>query len=60
MENQRMRYKVMRIKKGIKLIDVAKAIDCSHSLISLYESNKCDMSLDKVRKYKAYIEEYKV
>lgn len=55
----REEYFLKRRKKNIKLKELAKYIGCSQALISLYETGKCDMSLDKLEKYRNYIENHK-
>jgi len=50
-------YTIKRRKKGITITEIAKAINVSISLLSKYEKNHCEMSIEKVRKYKKYIDE---
>lgn len=55
----REEYFLKRRKKNIKLKELANHICCSQALISLYETGKCDMSLEKLEKYRLYIENHK-
>ncbi|MGD8191513.1 XRE family transcriptional regulator [Brevibacillus ginsengisoli] len=55
--NQRELYTIKRRKKKIKLSEIASHLRCSVSLISEWERGNCNMSNDKARKYKEYIEE---
>jgi len=50
-------YTIRRRKKGITITEIAKGIKVSVSLLSKYEKNHCDMSIEKVRNYKKYIDE---
>lgn len=52
-------WKLKRIGKGIKLSgDLAKYVNCTHSLISMYENEKAPMAANKIERYKAFIEAY--
>lgn len=51
----REEYFLKRRKKNIRLKELASYISCSQALISLYETGKCDMSKEKLDKYKEYI-----
>ena len=55
---EKTQYFLMRRKKGITLQVVAKACDCSISLLSLYENDKANMEQEKVMKYKEFIGNY--
>jgi len=55
--NERTEYKLERIRKKIKLIDVVKAIGISAGTISRYENDKRDMTEEVIEKYKKYIDE---
>jgi len=50
-------YLIKRRKKGITHTELAEHIDCSQSLISLYERGKTKMDVHKVIKYQEYIDE---
>lgn len=54
--NERELYLILRRRKGISQIELARVLNCSQSLISRFEKNKCEMSDDKIKKYKQYIE----
>lgn len=54
--NERELYLILRRRKKISQIELAKVLNCSQSLISRYEKNECEMSDDKIKKYKQYIE----
>lgn len=54
--NERELYLILRRRKGISQIELAKVLNCSQSLISRFEKNKCEMSDDKIKRYKQYIE----
>lgn len=49
---------LLRRRKGIKLTQISKEINCSISNLSRYENGKVEMSHDKVIKYKNYIINY--
>lgn len=53
--NERELYLIKRRRKGISQIELAKVLNCSQSLISRYEKNECEMSDDKIKRYKQYI-----
>jgi uncharacterized protein YqhQ len=57
--SDRMSWKLQRIQKKIKIRQLQDYLKCTHALISMYENEKCEMSPEKVRKYKQYIEEHK-
>ncbi|MFB7304650.1 XRE family transcriptional regulator [Heyndrickxia sporothermodurans] len=50
-------YILKRRKKKIRLHQI-DFIGCSQSLISQYETSKCEMDKAKVEKYKAFIDNY--
>lgn len=54
--NERELYLILRRRKRISQIELAKVLNCSQSLISRFEKNECEMSEDKIKKYKQYIE----
>ena len=56
---EREEYILKRRAKGITLSEIAKAIKCSQSLLSQYERGKANMSMQKFKKYKEYIDNYK-
>ncbi|WP_136606450.1 helix-turn-helix domain-containing protein [Paenibacillus dokdonensis] len=54
--SERMEWKIKRIQRNIKQIDVAAYLKCSSTLISLYENNKGEMSPERINRYKQFIE----
>lgn len=54
--NEKDMYMVKRKKKKIRLVTIAKEINCSPSLLSKYENDLCEMAEDKIIKYKEYID----
>jgi len=52
------KYIVWRKRKKITIVNIAKEIGCSHSLISKYETGVADMSNDKIVKYRSIIVKY--
>jgi predicted transcriptional regulator len=56
--DKRLYYTMQRKRKHIKLKEVAEYIQCSKSLISMYENSQANLSPDKERKYIEYIENY--
>lgn len=48
-------YFLLRREKRITLTELAKAIGCSQSLLSKYETDNCNMCSIKIKKYKEYI-----
>lgn len=54
--NERELYLILRRRKKISQIELAKVLNCSQSLISRFEKNECEMSDDKIKRYKQYIE----
>lgn len=55
--NEKEIYLIKRRRKKISQWDLAKELNCSQSLISRYEKNECEMSKDKIERYKKYIDE---
>lgn len=53
--NDRMEWKIKRIQRQIKQNSVATHLNCSSTLISLYENGKGDMSQHRINKYKQFI-----
>lgn len=56
--NERMEYKIKRIQRGIKQNDVAKHLNCSSTLLSLFENDRGQMSNERIKQYKQFIDEY--
>ncbi|OMP66878.1 helix-turn-helix domain-containing protein [Domibacillus epiphyticus] len=56
MNSQKQEYFLLRRQKKIRMIDLAKYIGCSQSLISKYETGVAIMSEKKIQKYREYIE----
>lgn len=54
--SERMEWKIKRIQRNIKQIDVAAYLNCSNTLVSLYENEKSDMSPERIKQYKLFIE----
>lgn len=54
--SDRMEWKIKRIQNKIKQNEIAVYLNCSSTLISLYENNKGEMSKYRIDKYKGYIE----
>jgi Mn-dependent DtxR family transcriptional regulator len=52
------RYIALKIRKKIKTKDIAKHLGVTPSLISQYENHDAKMSLENVRKYRKFIENY--
>lgn len=48
-------WKIERMKKGIKLKEIADYLNCSISLLSRFENEKIKIAADKVADYKYYI-----
>lgn len=55
MMNEREYWVIKRRKYRIRLKNIAQYVNCSISLISRWETNSCDMSDEKLFKYKEYI-----
>ncbi|MFP3356754.1 helix-turn-helix transcriptional regulator [Planococcus sp. SIMBA_143] len=55
---EKVDYFLLRRKKGIKLRQVAEYIDCSIAMLSLYENDKANLDLNKVIKYRQFIDKY--
>lgn len=51
----RFGWKIQRMKKKITLREIAEKIGCSITLISKYENDERNMSIDKVKQYEKYI-----
>ena len=49
---------MLRKRKKIRIVNIAKEIGCSHSLISKYENGTADMSNEKLMKYRSIIVKY--
>lgn len=56
--DRRLYYAMQRKKKRIKIKQVADYVNCSKSLISMFENGQANLSADKERKYIEYIENY--
>jgi hypothetical protein len=56
---EREQWMLKRKQKRIRLIQIAKYIGCSISLLSRWECNTCEISKYKLDKYKQFIEIYK-
>ena len=54
--SDRMEWKIKRIQQKIKQIDVASHLNCSSTLISLYENDKGSMSQLMINKYEQFIQ----
>lgn len=52
---ERMEWKIKRIQQQIKQNTIAAHLNCSSTLISLYENNKGDMSEYRINQYKQFI-----
>ncbi|WHY64707.1 helix-turn-helix transcriptional regulator [Neobacillus sp. SuZ13] len=55
-EEMREQYLLIRRRKKIKHIDIAKYIGCTQAMISYFELGKRSMSPDKVDMYKEFID----
>lgn len=55
--SERDEYRLLRIRKRIRLSVLAVLLNCHKSHISNYENSRNGMSLDKVIEYKKYIDE---
>lgn len=54
-----MKYKLLRISKGIKLSgEIADYVGCKYTLLSMYEHDKTPMTQDKIQRYKFFIDNY--
>lgn len=51
-------YHLLRLQKRIKIKQLAKFLSCTSSLISQFESKKCQMSQSKIYFYKYFIDNY--
>ncbi|MEC1697742.1 XRE family transcriptional regulator [Schinkia azotoformans] len=51
-------YKIQRIRKGIKVIQIAKVLKCSPTLISRFENHGVLMTFERMKKYREFIENY--
>jgi transcriptional regulator with XRE-family HTH domain len=54
--SEREEYRLLRLKKKIKLKELAIVLNCHKSHISNFENSRNGMSLDKVIEYKKYID----
>lgn len=55
--NEKEIYLILRRRKNIGQVELAQLLNCSQSLISRYEKNECEMSKDKIERYKRIIDE---
>lgn len=53
-----MEYKLRRVGKKIKLKDMTEYVGASYNSISLYECEHANMSVDKIQRYKFFIDNY--
>lgn len=56
--NERMYWKLLRVKKGIRIKQIAEYLGCSLSYVARYEKGVVDMIDQKVKGYRRYIKEY--
>ncbi|WP_409174837.1 helix-turn-helix domain-containing protein [Brevibacillus fortis] len=56
--NEREAYTLKRRQKKIRLHHIARNIGCSTSLLSRFETGDCEMSQEKKRKYKEFIDQF--
>jgi hypothetical protein len=54
----REEYRLLRLKKRIRLREIGVMLDCHKTTLSNYESGRYCMSEDKISKYKEYIDTY--
>lgn len=59
-KQERKKWRAMRMYKGITLREVAAEIGSDYSVISKWERDERDISLEIVAKYKQYIESKEV
>ncbi|MFX3636317.1 MAG: helix-turn-helix domain-containing protein [Candidatus Pristimantibacillus sp.] len=52
-------YRLLRLKKRIRLREVSSSLDCHKTTLSNYENGRYGMSEDKVAKYRDYIDSHK-
>jgi transcriptional regulator with XRE-family HTH domain len=52
------KYIIKRRRKKIRLRQLAEFIGCSQSLVSRYETENCEMDIEKIRKYRGFIDSY--
>ncbi len=57
-KNERMYWKLLRVKKGIKIKEIAEYLGCSLSYVARYEKGVVNMIDKKVKGYKQYINQY--
>lgn len=58
-EEEKLKWKMDRIKKKISLTEIAKALGCSHAHLSQWENNPdWSMSYETYCAYKEYIESH--
>lgn len=55
--NEKDIFIMKRRKCKVRLVDIAKYIGCSPSLLSRYENDDCKMIDEKIDKYRNYINE---
>jgi transcriptional regulator with XRE-family HTH domain len=60
MMEERLQWKFERQRRDIKLYQIAKYLDCSYNLISMYERGHANMDEQKVIGYKQFIRDYEV
>ncbi|WP_047155171.1 helix-turn-helix transcriptional regulator [Aneurinibacillus tyrosinisolvens] len=60
MEKQdiRMNWKLQRVKKGIKVKEIAQILKVSSAFISRYERAQVDMRISNEKLYRKFIENY--
>lgn len=58
MLNDRFEWKMERLRRGIKLKDIAHILRVTPSHVCMYEGSKADMAIDKVQRYKRFINEF--
>lgn len=53
--DERNEFRMMRLRKRISLVEVARILKCTSSHVGNYEMNRTNMDTKKIKKYKKYI-----
>lgn len=56
--DERMEWKLLRVKKGIRIKQIADYLHCSLSYVARYEKGVVTMIDKKINGYKKFIEQY--
>jgi transcriptional regulator with XRE-family HTH domain len=54
--DERMKFKLLRISKGIKLKELSGVLGVTGNMVTMHETSKGNLSPERLKKYQEYIE----